>query len=245
MTVIKSTRKGSLADTIMEVLRQSKATMTMLDIWDKPEVQAKASTRQEVSVLLNRLHKGGQLDKVPFSDPTDHHVRCAWKLKGAPDRNYAPPAKVRPDYGKSIRELVGDMTGLTLGSMPADDTPTSSAPQVNATLTGGLKYDSGKLPLDLLDPVALEGLAAVLQFGANKYEAHNWRKGISQSRLIGAALRHLFAVMKGEDTDPESGLPHVDHLGCCWMFLSNMQKTRPDLDDRYKASVADVMREAV
>lgn len=99
----------------------------------------------------------------------------------------------------------------------------------------GVKYDQNKVPLDLVDPTAIEGLAAVLAFGANKYAAHNWRGGLSYSRLIAALMRHMFAILRGEDTDPESGLPHIDHAGCCWMFLSNMMKTRPDLDDRYKA----------
>lgn len=98
----------------------------------------------------------------------------------------------------------------------------------------GLKYDQDKVPLDLLDPIALEGLARVLQFGAKKYAAHNWRGGISYSRLIAALLRHVFAILRGEYVDPESGLPHIDHVGCCWMFLSHMMKTRPDLDDLYK-----------
>jgi hypothetical protein len=98
----------------------------------------------------------------------------------------------------------------------------------------GTKYDSEKVRTELLDPLALEGLAAVLTFGAKKYAAHNWRGGLSYSRLLGALLRHTFAILRGEDTDPESGLPHVDHVGCCWMFLSNMMKTRPDLDDRWK-----------
>jgi hypothetical protein len=98
----------------------------------------------------------------------------------------------------------------------------------------GTKHDSEKPRVDLLDPLALEGLAAVLTFGAKKYAAHNWRGGISYSRLLGAAIRHLFSIVKGEDIDSESGLPHVDHLGCCWMFLSNMMNTRPDLDDRWK-----------
>lgn len=98
----------------------------------------------------------------------------------------------------------------------------------------GLKYDQDKVPLDLLDPIALEGLARVLQFGAKKYAAHNWRGGISYSRLIAALLRHVFAILRGEYVDPESGLPHIDHVGCCWMFLSYMTKTRPDLDDLYK-----------
>ncbi len=98
----------------------------------------------------------------------------------------------------------------------------------------GKKYDSEKPRMDLLDPSALDGLASVLTFGARKYDAHNWRGGISYSRLIAAMLRHIFAVLRGEDIDPESNLPHIDHVGCCWMFLSNMMKTRPDLDDRYK-----------
>lgn len=99
--------------------------------------------------------------------------------------------------------------------------------------TTGIKYDSDKLPLDLLDPVALEGLAAVLKFGAAKYESHNWRNGISYTRLIAAMLRHTFAILRGELTDPESKLPHIDHVGCCWMFLSNLMKTRTDLNDLY------------
>ena len=104
----------------------------------------------------------------------------------------------------------------------------------------GLKYDQGKPPMELLDPLALEGLARVLEFGKNKYTkdgktgAHNWRGGISYGRLIGALLRHTMAILRGEDIDPESGLPHVDHVGCCWLFLSNMMKTRPDMDDRWK-----------
>ena len=99
----------------------------------------------------------------------------------------------------------------------------------------GRKDDSEKPKMDLLDPLALEGLAQVLTFGAKKYASHNWRGGISYSRLIASMIHHLFALMRGENFDPESGLPHIDHLGCCWMFLSNMMKTRPDLDDRYKA----------
>jgi len=93
------------------------------------------------------------------------------------------------------------------------------------------KFDSEKIRLDLVDPLAIEGLASVLTFGAKKYAAHNWRQGISNSRLIAALLRHLFALMRGEEIDPESGLPHIDHVGCCWMFLSNNMKTRPDLND--------------
>lgn len=100
----------------------------------------------------------------------------------------------------------------------------------------GLKYDSEKPRMDLLDPLFLEDVAKVLTFGANKYAAHNWREGIYYSRLIAAAYRHLGAINRGEDIDPESGLPHTAHLGCCIQFLNWMMRTKPELDDRWKDS---------
>lgn len=109
----------------------------------------------------------------------------------------------------------------------------------NLMTTEGMKYDSNKPRMDLLDAKALEGLATVLTFGAEKYAAHNWRKGISNSRLVAALLRHIFAIQRGEEIDPESGLPHIDHVGCCWMFLSNNMKTRADLDDLWKGKIIE------
>lgn len=98
----------------------------------------------------------------------------------------------------------------------------------------GLKYDQDKPRMDLLDAQALEGLAAVLTFGAKKYAAHNWRSGINNSRLVAALLRHTFAILRGEYIDPESGLPHIDHVGCCWMFLSWNFKNKPELNDLWR-----------
>ncbi len=91
----------------------------------------------------------------------------------------------------------------------------------------GRKEDHEKPRMDLLDPWALEGLAAVLTFGARKYEAYNWAHGIHYSRLVAALERHLGSIKKGEYIDGESGLPHIDHLGCCWLFLSALMKKDP------------------
>lgn len=110
-----------------------------------------------------------------------------------------------------------------------------SYPRASSKPPTGRKDDADKVRMDLLDPLALEGLAAVLTFGAKKYASHNWRGGINLSRVFGALLRHTFSILRGEYIDPESGLPHIDHVGCCWMFASNFMKTRPDLDDLYKA----------
>jgi hypothetical protein len=98
----------------------------------------------------------------------------------------------------------------------------------------GTKFDNDKPRMDLLSPIFIDGLSKVLNFGAKKYKANDWRKGIEQSRLIGAALRHLFAYLRGEDNDPESGLCHLYHAGCCVMFAAELRETHPELDDRYK-----------
>jgi hypothetical protein len=97
-----------------------------------------------------------------------------------------------------------------------------------------LKFDQDKLPLHLLSTEAMNQTAAVLAFGAEKYAAHNWRKGFAWSRPLAAAMRHITAFNAGEDKDPESGLSHLAHAACCIMFLLEFEKTHKELDDRYK-----------
>lgn len=101
-------------------------------------------------------------------------------------------------------------------------------------VTVGRKDDSGKLPMELLPRPALEAIAEVLAFGARKYSRWNWRDGISYSRVLGALLRHVHAYNDGEDLDPETGLSHMAHAGCCITFLLTYIKEHPELDDRYK-----------
>lgn len=105
---------------------------------------------------------------------------------------------------------------------------------MDSKAAGGLKYDAEKPKMELISSIAVTELAKVLTFGAKKYEAHNWRKGIAFSRLLGAAFRHLTAYNGGEDKDPETGLSHLAHAFCCIMFLLEMEQKRPDLDDRFK-----------
>lgn len=63
---------------------------------------------------------------------------------------------------------------------------------------------------------------------------HNWRAGFGWSRLIGSTYRHLSAILRGEDFDPESDEPHVYHLSCCVYMLSEHITEGLGKDDRYK-----------
>lgn len=98
----------------------------------------------------------------------------------------------------------------------------------------GKKYDTGKLRIDLIPAQALEELAAVYTYGANKYADHNWRRGIKWSRVFGAMMRHLWAFWRGEDLDEESGLPHLAHAAFGCFALLEYRRTRRDFDDRYR-----------
>lgn len=112
--------------------------------------------------------------------------------------------------------------------------PTTDEEKAAVVAAGAAKFDGEKPPLELLSSIALFATARILAFGAKKYRAHNWRGGFAWSRLIGAILRHALAFASGEDLDPESGEPHVDHLACMVMFLQEHYRTRKDLDDRWR-----------
>lgn len=96
----------------------------------------------------------------------------------------------------------------------------------------GLKFDEGKVRLDLLPFDALTEVAKVLTHGANKYGDRNWEKGMKWGRLLGAALRHLFAWARREDLDPETGLSHLAHAACSVLFLLTYTLRGIDGDDR-------------
>ena len=83
----------------------------------------------------------------------------------------------------------------------------------------GRKYDGDKAKLYLLPPKSILEVGKVLTYGAEKYDAENWRKVDDlQNRYTSAALRHIFAHMEGEKLDEETGLSHLAHAMCCLLF---------------------------
>ena len=81
---------------------------------------------------------------------------------------------------------------------------------------------------------ALQELGKVYAMGAEKYSDYNFRKGYAWSLSFDAMLRHMFAFWSGEETDPESGHPHMAHAGWHAMTLSLFasQEKYDEFDDR-------------
>ena len=94
----------------------------------------------------------------------------------------------------------------------------------------GMKFDTGKLRYSLIPTETTTALAEVLTFGAAKYAPNNWQiVENGQERYLDALYRHLEAYRSGEYLDPESELPHLNHVLCNAAFLQYLaQKENND-----------------
>lgn len=94
-----------------------------------------------------------------------------------------------------------------------------------------MRFNSGKIQWSLVDFESLEPMVEVLEFGAKKYAPDNWKKGLPYKSVIDSMMRHIVALSKGEEFDPESKLPHIGHIQCNALFLARYLKHNRDLDD--------------
>lgn len=99
-------------------------------------------------------------------------------------------------------------------------------------MTEGRKDDTGKEPWHLAPWDAFRAIVCVLRFGAAKYEARNWEKGMAWSRPFAALQRHLTAWWDGEAKDAETGMSHLWHAGACVVFLIAYEIRNVGKDDR-------------
>ncbi|WP_319802761.1 dATP/dGTP diphosphohydrolase domain-containing protein [Moraxella bovoculi] len=110
---------------------------------------------------------------------------------------------------ESHRAVVVSTKPITIGGV-----------NIDFFMRDGQKHDQNKPRFSLIPHKALWQVVEVLEFGANKYGADNWRHvPNARERYFNAAHRHLNAWWAGEKVDSESGLPHLAHAVCCLMFL--------------------------
>ena len=91
----------------------------------------------------------------------------------------------------------------------------------------GMKFDNGKPRYDLMESGfanALLEVSKITTFGAEKYAPNNWMLvEEALERYADAQGRHRNARQRGEETDPESGLPHLAHEA--WNTLALLELT--------------------
>lgn len=99
----------------------------------------------------------------------------------------------------------------------------------------GRKFDSEKPHMALLPPHAIEAVARVLTYGAQKYERDNWKYvPDGEYRYKNAAFRHFNEVLKGNVVDEESGEHHLAHAICCMLFILDSYESGVPLAEKNK-----------
>ncbi len=101
------------------------------------------------------------------------------------------------------------------------------------------KDDTEKCPMELIDPMFIQGVGWVLSIGKKKYGANNWKSATAEDieRVKGALLRHQMAYLAGEEFDPESELHHMYHVATNAMFLAHYDRNKArSKDDRNESN---------
>ncbi|WP_414444621.1 dATP/dGTP diphosphohydrolase domain-containing protein [Burkholderia sp. 22PA0106] len=92
---------------------------------------------------------------------------------------------------------------------------------------------SSKLPFHLWPETASALGALALLDGALKYGRSNYRAApVRASIYYDAARRHLAKWFEGEETDPDSGVPHLGHVLACLAILVDAGAAGTLIDDR-------------
>lgn len=99
-----------------------------------------------------------------------------------------------------------------------------------------IRFEQGEVPMwnvvSLLSLTDLNDATYVWDYGANKYSAFNWAKGMKWSIPLACISRHVQAILGGEELDAESGCKHWGHVVCNILMLEHYEQFYKDGDDR-------------
>ena len=88
----------------------------------------------------------------------------------------------------------------------------------------GSEFNKPPLSHLLRFPNAINGLAELLEHGAQKHGGFKAGKASATVEVVAdSLLRHLTAIMNGEEIDPDSGRPHKYHLAANALFIAEME----------------------
>lgn len=90
--------------------------------------------------------------------------------------------------------------------------------------------------MSLLPFDALYEVARLFTWGATKYDAWNWAKGLSYTETMDSLLRHTTNWANRNDIDSESGFHHDVHILWNALVLVAMRLRGIGKDDRYDSN---------
>ncbi len=231
---VKSIEKATYYDTVGNEMDVTADLKNDLQDYLKP-IQAKVRPQ----VYVKYKYKDGSVDSVTFDDeyPLEESVFDTFRLHARVNFR-----EVEDILDATYTDLSNSTTSIKASILTAFDDykgkPTKILTKAKPELKEATKKDDGKLDWSLVPFEGLEEMVRVLEFGASKYSRGNFMSdgGMEHRRILNAACRHLFAYMKGEDIDPETGYSHIAALQCNALFLgvyrTDLEKFNKDNRDK-------------
>jgi hypothetical protein len=159
---------------------------------------------------------------VNFDVPSQQYVYAAPTLHHKPKDESVGYAYVAPRAGE-VRHV--------------ETTMTVTNPK---TLMGRQKLSI----LSVVPPASIICEAEAMHYGAFEaprkdgkkgYGPYNWRDDpVEMMIYVDACLRHIFAIVDGEEFDPDSGKPHLGHAKACLGIIADAKENGTLIDDRPK-----------
>jgi hypothetical protein len=93
------------------------------------------------------------------------------------------------------------------------------------------KHDQEKVSYTTIPQLALREVAKSFTHGKVKYGMYNYSKGMENTRLIDAALRHITEFLLGNDLDEDSKRHHLSNAAASIMMAleNSLSKNEEDL----------------
>jgi hypothetical protein len=113
-----------------------------------------------------------------------------------------------------------------------EETVTEAAPVATGT-NPKHNIGSSKLPLHLASPLAIAYMSVGLANGAGKYGIANYKATpVVLSIYLSATMRHLLALLEGEEFDPVDGSPHIGAILANMAIILDARAVGSLVDDR-------------
>jgi hypothetical protein len=200
-----------------------------------------------VKVFDNRISEPTQRNFLSYC-LGDFEAIEEWQEKLARDYQWcdAPKPEHKPeyDYVETVDKMLhSEDTGSQAEHKkwdPFDEEETdihTTGIHTKSNLKENLKNIAakGKHVFSPIPPIALVGLGAAMNNGAEKYGLFNWRdSSVSSTVFYDAILRHLIAWYSGERSAPDSGVHHLGHVMAGCAILLDAEHNGVLIDDRSK-----------